>query len=51
MATTELEFDPEKENEEAGMTLLNNCSHFDISISKKEGKRILVVKLQFGQTN
>lgn len=50
-ATTQLEFDPKKDNEEAGMTLLNNGSHFDIMISKKKGKRILVVKLQFGQTN
>ena len=33
------------------MTLLNNGSHFDISISKKKGKRVLVVKLQFGQTH
>jgi xylan 1,4-beta-xylosidase len=49
-ATTELEFDPNKENEEAGMTLLNNGSHFDIMIRKNGGKRILVVKLQFGQT-
>ncbi len=32
------------------MTLLNNGSHFDIMINKKEGKRILLVKLQFGQT-
>jgi len=50
-ASTQLEFDPEKENEEAAMILLNNGSHFDISIQKKKGKRILVVKLQFGQTN
>ena len=28
-----LEFDPKKENEEAGMTLLNNGSHFDISVA------------------
>jgi len=49
-ATTELEFDPKKDNEEAGMTLLNNGSHFDIMIQKKGGKRILLVKLQFGQT-
>lgn len=49
-ATTQLEFDPKKENEEAGMVLLNNGSHFDIMIHKKGGKRVLVVKLQFGQT-
>jgi len=50
-ATTQLDFDPIKDNEEAGMTLLNNGSHFDIMVQKMGGKRILVVKLQFGQTN
>lgn len=49
-ASTEIEFDPKAENEEAGMTLLNNGSHFDIMINKKDEKRILLVKLQFGQT-
>lgn len=49
-ATTLVDFDPKAENEEAGMTLLNNGSHFDIMITKKERKRVLVVKLQFGQT-
>ncbi|NQU88189.1 MAG: family 43 glycosylhydrolase, partial [Mariniphaga sp.] len=49
-ATTRIEFNPKNENEEAGMILLNNGSHFDILINKKGGKRILVVKLQFGQT-
>ena len=29
-ATTELEFDPARPNEEAGMILLNNGSHFDL---------------------
>ena len=29
-ANTRLEFDPKNENEEAGMILLNNGSHFDI---------------------
>ena len=49
-ATTQVDFNPKNENEEAGMILLNNGSHFDILIQKKEGKRILNVKLQFGQT-
>jgi alpha-N-arabinofuranosidase len=48
--TTRLEFDPKAENEEAGMVLLNNGSHFDIMIGKKEEERFLVVKLQFGRT-
>jgi alpha-N-arabinofuranosidase len=49
-ATTQLEFEPGGENEEAGMVLLNNGSHFDILISKKEEQRYLEVKLQFGRT-
>ena len=50
-ATTRLEFDPQKENEEAGMILLNNGSHFDIMVRKNGNRRIMVVKLQFGQTH
>ena len=49
-ATTRLNFHPRNENEEAGMILLNNGSHFDILLSSKNGKKYLVVKLQFGQT-
>ena len=49
-ATTQMDFDPRNENEEAGMILLNNNSHFDILVQRKNGKRILVVKLQFGTT-
>ncbi len=49
-ATTQLEFDPKSENEEAGFILENNGYHFDMMINKKGGKRILVVKLQFGPT-
>jgi len=49
-AATRIEFDPKNENEEAGMILLNNGSHFDILIQNKDGKRVLVVKLQFGRT-
>lgn len=49
-ATTRLDFNPENENEEAGMILLNNGSHFDIVVQKKANKRVLVVKLQLGRT-
>jgi alpha-N-arabinofuranosidase len=49
-ATTRMEFNPKNENEEAGMVLLNNGSHFDIMVYSKQGKRYLAVKLQFGQT-
>lgn len=47
-ATTQLEFNPNKPNEEAGMILLNNGSHFDILIKQSKGKRVLVSRLRFG---
>ena len=47
-STTRIEFDPKNENEEAGMVLLNNGSHFDVMISQSAGERNLIVKLQFG---
>ncbi|MCF8358161.1 MAG: glycoside hydrolase family 43 protein [Prolixibacteraceae bacterium] len=49
-ATTRIAFNPANENEEAGMILLNNGSHFDITVHAKNEKRYLSVKLQFGQT-
>src|SRR5690606_17233526 len=49
-ATTRINFDPKNDNEEAGLILLNNGSHFDMMISTKNGRRYLVVKLQFGPT-
>ena len=47
-ATTQIDFDPSNENEEAGLILLNNESHFDMVIHHSAGSRYLVVKLQFG---
>ncbi len=49
-ATTELDFDPENENEEAGMVVENNGTHFDILVGKKDGKRTIKVQLMFGRT-
>ncbi|WP_044238350.1 glycoside hydrolase family 43 protein [Flexithrix dorotheae] len=49
-SSTRLQFDPKNDNEEAGMTLQNNDTHFDLMISSKAGQRYLVVKLRFGQT-
>lgn len=49
-ATTQVEFNPKTENEEAGMVLVNNGSHFDLLVKQKKGKRVAVVKLQFGRT-
>jgi alpha-N-arabinofuranosidase len=47
-ATALVEFDPKKSNEEAGMTLLNNGSHFDILIKLSGGKRVVLSRLRFG---
>lgn len=47
-ATTSLEFEPASENEEAGITLLNENQHFDVLIKKSGNNRILYVKLKFG---
>lgn len=49
-ATTELEFDPENDNEQAGMILENNGTHFDILLEKKNEKRMIKVQLMFGRT-
>lgn len=49
-ASTRMDFNPENEQDEAGLILLNNGSHFDLVVQSKNGKRILLVKLQFGQT-
>lgn len=48
IAETSLEFDPKSDNEEAGMILLNNGSHFDIMLGSSGKKRHLVAKFQFG---
>ncbi|MCJ7446518.1 MAG: glycoside hydrolase family 43 protein [Bacteroidales bacterium] len=47
-ATTQVEFTPGKANEEAGMILLNNGSHFDILVKQSKGKRVVVGRLRFG---
>lgn len=49
-SSTQLEFDPENDNEEAGLIVLNNSNHFDMLVASRNGVRYLVVKLQFGQT-
>lgn len=48
--STQLDFDPVHENEEAGFILLNNNSHFDVMISRRGSERYLQVRLQFGLT-
>lgn len=47
-AATQLEFNPAKANEEAGMILLNNGTHFDIVIKQSKGRRVAVARLRFG---
>ena len=47
-ATTQLEFDPQGENEEAGLILLNNRSHFDLLIKKSNGKKVIISRMRFG---
>jgi xylan 1,4-beta-xylosidase len=47
VASTRLEFNPQMENEEAGLTLLNNGKHFDLVIQREEGKRVVFARFQF----
>jgi alpha-N-arabinofuranosidase len=47
-SATELDFNPENANEEAGMILLNNGTHFDIIIKQLKGRRVVVGRLRFG---
>jgi len=47
-ASSLLEFNPQKQNEEAGITLLNNGAHFDLLVKQTKGKRVLVCRLRFG---
>ncbi|MFC2089996.1 glycoside hydrolase family 43 protein [Bacteroidota bacterium] len=47
-ATTQIEFDPVTDKEEAGLILLNNGQHFDVLIKRSGKNKVLYVKLQFG---
>ena len=47
-ASAQMEFNPNKSNEEAGLILLNNGTHFDLLVKKSNGKRVLVNRLRFG---
>ena len=47
-ATTQVEFVPNKANEEAGISLLNNSVHFDLVIKQSNASRVLVSRLRFG---
>jgi alpha-N-arabinofuranosidase len=47
-ATTSLNFNPEKDHEQAGLSLLNNRQHFDLIVKKRGDIRIVFAELQFG---
>ncbi|NSW95870.1 MAG: glycoside hydrolase family 43 protein, partial [Bacteroidales bacterium] len=47
-AVTQVEFNPSKANEEAGMIILNNGTHFDILIKQSKGKRVAVARFRSG---
>ena len=47
-SATELDFNPENANEEAGMILLNNGTHFDLIIKQSKGRRVVAGRLRFG---
>jgi xylan 1,4-beta-xylosidase len=47
-AATQLEFDPARPNEEAGLILLNNGAHFDLLIRQSGAKRVAIARLRFG---
>lgn len=47
-ASTQIEFNPEKANEEAGIILHNNGAHFDLLVRQSKGKRVVVCRLRFG---
>lgn len=46
-ATTRLDFDPSSDNEEAGLTLLNNGTHFDLVVKRSGERRVVFARLQF----
>jgi alpha-N-arabinofuranosidase len=47
-ATTSMTFDPQNTNEQAGLSLVNNGTHFDLLVKKEGDKRVVFAELQFG---
>ncbi|NLX26965.1 MAG: glycoside hydrolase family 43 protein [Lentisphaerae bacterium] len=47
-AETTMNFNPAKENEEAGFILLHESQHFDLRVKKSGDSRVLYVQLKFG---
>ena len=50
-ASTELHFEPAASHEKAGLTLLNNGTHFDIMVGTDNGTRYIQATFQFGEIN
>ncbi len=49
MAATSLKLNSEKDNEEAGMTIIqNNTHHYDLYLTKKNGKNIVQLRAKVG---
>ncbi|MCB8999809.1 MAG: glycoside hydrolase family 43 protein [Bacteroidales bacterium] len=47
-ATTSMSFNPENDNEQAGLSLVNNGQHFDLLVKRKGNKRVVCAEMQFG---
>lgn len=48
VAATSIEFNPDTSNEVAGISLVNNGTHFDLIVMNFNGRRNVQVQLQFG---
>ena len=46
-AAAELDFEPSNTDDEAGISLLNNGTHFDLVVKKSGDERVLFARLQF----
>jgi len=47
-ATTRLNFNPADNNEEAGLSLVNNGQHFDVLVKRSGDQRVVYARLKFG---
>ena len=48
IASASMNFDPQNDNEHAGLILLNNNRHFDLLVKRSGTKRVVFAKLNFG---
>ncbi|MDC8829653.1 glycoside hydrolase family 43 protein [Alteromonas gilva] len=47
-ASTVMDFMPQGDNEKAGLTLMNNGTHFDLNVVNKQGHRYVQAEFMFG---